>query len=61
MKNLLLPLFLTFLFSIQLFAQRPQSVEGNVNNLPVREYTIVINQELVNIGGKEKMGMTING
>lgn len=42
-------------------AQNAPSVEGNVNNLPVREYTITIDQEVVNIGGKEKMGMTING
>ncbi|MGY5846416.1 multicopper oxidase domain-containing protein [Salegentibacter sp. HM20] len=42
-------------------AQKPPSVEGNVNNLPVREYTITIDQEVVDIGGKEKTGMTING
>ncbi|NJW52677.1 multicopper oxidase domain-containing protein [Salinimicrobium oceani] len=41
--------------------QQQQSVEGNVNNLPVREYNITIDQEEVKIGGKEKMGMTING
>ncbi|WP_026836498.1 multicopper oxidase domain-containing protein [Gillisia sp. JM1] len=37
------------------------SVEGNVNNLPVKEYKITINQESVNKAGKEVMGMTING
>lgn len=42
-------------------AQKPPSVEGNVDNLPVREYNITIDQEEVKIGGKEKMGMTING
>lgn len=41
--------------------QQQQSVEGNVDDLPVREYTITINQEEVKIGGKKKMGMTING
>lgn len=42
-------------------AQKPPSVEGNVNDLPIREYTITIDQEVVDIGGKEKPGMTING
>ncbi|QED37163.1 copper oxidase [Antarcticibacterium arcticum] len=41
--------------------QQQQSVEGNVDNLPVREYNITIDQEEVKIGGKKKMGMTING
>ncbi|MGK7391514.1 MAG: multicopper oxidase domain-containing protein [Candidatus Cyclobacteriaceae bacterium M2_1C_046] len=38
-----------------------KSVEGNVDNLPVREYTIVLKQEMVNKAGKETMGMTVNG
>ena len=38
-----------------------KSVEGNVNNLPVREYTLTIVEEKVNKTGKEVMGMTING
>ncbi|MFO7720335.1 MAG: multicopper oxidase domain-containing protein, partial [Gillisia sp.] len=38
-----------------------KSVEGNIDNLPVREYTLEINQEMVNKAGKNVMGMTING
>jgi hypothetical protein len=58
-------LFLIFmLFSIFSYSQQEMeaSVEGNVNNLPVREYKIIIDQELVTKAeGKETMGMTING
>ena len=46
---------------IFLLAQTEKSVEGNVDNLPVKEYTLTIRQEKVNITGKEVMGMTING
>ena len=61
MKNYLIAIVL-LVFNISFVtAQNPPSVEGNVNNLPVREYTITIDQEMVDIGGKEKMGMTING
>jgi len=42
-------------------AQTEKSIEGNVNNLPVREYTLTLKQEKVNKAGKEVMGMTING
>ena len=38
-----------------------QSQEGNVENLPVREYHLSIKSEKVNRAGKEVMGMTING
>tara|TARA_R110001632_G_scaffold226124_1_gene359548 strand:+ start:11238 stop:13568 length:2331 start_codon:yes stop_codon:yes gene_type:complete len=38
-----------------------QSIEGNVDNLPVREYTITINETIVNKAGKDVKGMTING
>lgn len=38
-----------------------KSIEGNINNLPVREYTLIIDEELVNKAGKEVVGMTING
>ncbi|MCJ7465830.1 MAG: multicopper oxidase domain-containing protein, partial [Maribacter sp.] len=38
-----------------------QSEEGNVDNLPVHEYTLTIEQQKVNKAGKEVMGMTING
>jgi len=42
-------------------AQTTPSVEGNIDNLPVREYHLTIDKKRVNITGKEVMGMTING
>ncbi|SHF42687.1 hypothetical protein SAMN05444483_10163 [Salegentibacter echinorum] len=54
-----------FIFSVlSSYGQRhtDKSVEGNINNLPVREYHITIDQEKVTKAeGKEVMGMTING
>ncbi|GGW50826.1 hypothetical protein GCM10007383_38170 [Arenibacter certesii] len=38
-----------------------QSIEGNVDNLPVREYTLTIKEETVNKAGKNVEGMTVNG
>jgi CopA family copper-resistance protein len=38
-----------------------KSIEENADNLPVREYTLTLNQEIVNKAGKEVKGMTING
>ncbi len=61
MKNLLLPIFLTLTFSFQSFAQRPQSVEGNVDNWPVHEYELTIDEEMVNLTGDPVKAMTING
>ena len=49
------------LIGINLNAQNQKSVEGNVDNLPVKEYTLTLKQEKVNKAGKEVMGMTING
>jgi len=50
---------ITLIFGQQ---DRGASVEGNVNNLPVREYKITIDQEKVTKAkGKETMGMTVNG
>lgn len=43
------------------YAQQDQSVEGNVDNLPVHEYNLTIAKEKVNKAGKEVMGMTVNG
>ncbi|MFN4761710.1 multicopper oxidase domain-containing protein [Gillisia sp. Q332] len=40
---------------------KEKSVEGNIDNLPVREYKLEINEEMVNKAGKDVMGMTING
>jgi len=44
-----------------MYAQTEKSVEGNVDNLPVKEYTLTLRQEKVIKAGKEIMGMTING
>jgi len=59
----LLPLIVTFfiLSSINLKAQTDKSVEGNINHLPVREYTLTLKKEKVKKAGKEVLGMTING
>ena len=38
-----------------------QLVEGNPDNLPLREYTLVIKEEMVNKTGKSIKGMTVNG
>lgn len=60
MKNTLI--FLLTLISINFInAQTKPSVEGNVDNLPVREYQLSIDKKKVNITGKEVMGMAING
>ena len=57
MKNINYIVLLALFFSNILFAQK----EGNVNNLPVREYTLIIQEETVNKAGKEVKGMTVNG
>ncbi|MCG9971816.1 multicopper oxidase domain-containing protein [Christiangramia crocea] len=61
MKNY--PLIVALLIGIIGYAQKnlEASVEGNVNNLPVREYKLTIEQQKVNKAGKEVMGMTVNG
>ncbi|MBU1373878.1 MAG: multicopper oxidase domain-containing protein [Bacteroidetes bacterium] len=60
MRTLLLALFLCAGLIGQ--AQTDEmSVEGNVENLPVHEYTLTIDQKIVNKAGKDVMGMTING
>jgi hypothetical protein len=38
-----------------------QVVEGNVENLPVKEYTLTIREEIVNKAGVAVKGMTVNG
>jgi len=61
MKNTLLFFIFFFLLNLSLNAQTEQSIEGNIDNLPVHEYTLEINEEMVNKAGKDVMGMTING
>lgn len=58
--NLLMALALIGI-SMQAQNLTEMSVEGNVDNLPVREYTLTINQEIVNKADKDVMGMTVNG
>ena len=38
-----------------------QSHDGNNENLPVREYTLTLKEEMVNKAGKGVKGMTVNG
>lgn len=58
MKNIK---YLLVLLSIPFHAVFAQSVEGNDDNLPVREYTLTLKKEMVNKAGKEVKGMTVNG
>lgn len=58
MKKFQLIIILIGLTSNTLFSQ---SLDGNIDNLPVREYTLTIKQEVVNKAGKEVKGMTVNG
>ncbi|MFD2432902.1 multicopper oxidase domain-containing protein [Mesonia maritima] len=46
-------------FNVKAQTARPE--EGNVNNLPVHEYTLTLKEEMVNKAGKQVKGMTING
>lgn len=55
-KELKLLVFL--LISQAIFSQ---SVEGNVDNLPVHEYTLTIKKGMVNKAGKIVEGITVNG
>lgn len=48
-------------FLIPLSSVFGQSVEGNVDNLPIHEYTLTIKEEIVNKAGKQIKGMTVNG
>ena len=61
MKNALLYFIFFLVLNVSLKAQTKQSIEGNIDNLPVHEYTLEINEEMVNKAGKDVMGMTING
>jgi len=55
-------LFINLLFFfVQIQAQTEKSIEGNVDNLPIREYRLTLKKEKVNKAGKEVMAITING
>jgi FtsP/CotA-like multicopper oxidase with cupredoxin domain len=64
MKNdkivFLISILWTSVFSVQAQNLTEKSSEGNVDNLPVREYTITLKQEMVNKTGKDVKGMTVN-
>ncbi len=59
-KRIFIVLVIILFSTSMMYAQTEKSVEGNVDNLPVKEYTLTLRQEKVNITGKEVMGMTIN-
>ena len=56
-----LSIYFAFLVAVGLQAQTEKSIEGNVDNLPMREYTLTLREEQVNKAGKQVMGMTVNG
>ena len=60
MKTKIILLFLVAI-NTGVFAQEVQVKEGNINNLPAREYTITLREATVNKAGKNVMGMTVNG
>jgi len=53
--------YITLILFMAIQLSFSQSVEGNIDDLPIREYTITINEEMVNKAGKNVKGMTING
>jgi FtsP/CotA-like multicopper oxidase with cupredoxin domain len=59
-KNCLNFIILLFI-GLMGFSQNPEAREGNPNNLPEREYTLILKEEMVNKAGKNVMGMTVNG
>lgn len=61
LKNYFLILLIFLGFSGYSQEELEASVEGNVDDLPVREYTLTLREEQVNKAGKPVMGMTVNG
>ena len=60
MKTKIITIFLIALTTV-VFAQEKRETEGNINNLPVKEHTIILREATVNKAGKDVMGMTVNG
>ncbi len=60
-KKIFIHLAIILFLTSTMYAQTEKSIEGNVDNLPVKEYTLTLKQEKVNKAGKEVIGMTING
>ena len=61
LKNYFLILLIFLGFSGYSQEELEASVEGNVDDLPVREYTLTLREEQVNKAAKPVMGMTVNG
>jgi len=59
MKNILI--IILIIYAPNIFGQLEKSVEGNVENLPIKEYNLTIDKQMVNITGKPVKGMAING
>jgi FtsP/CotA-like multicopper oxidase with cupredoxin domain len=59
-KYMLLFGLITLTFISQVYTQGTKSLEGNINNLPVREYYLTIDNMTVDITEKKVMGMAIN-
>lgn len=53
--------YIIILLLIPLSSVLGQSLEGNIDYLPIKEYVITLREEMVNKAGKEVKGMTING
>lgn len=53
--------YLIILLLLPLSTVFSQSLESNIDGLPVKEYTITLRESKVNKAGKEVMGMTVNG
>lgn len=60
MKKIIIVFISTLFLYSAAMAQLTPSVEGNVDDLPVKEYNLTIDKKMVNITGKEVMGMAIN-
>lgn len=58
MNTLKYTILLILIVSQSIFGQ---AVEGNVDNLPVKEYTLTIREDVVNKAGVSVKGMTVNG
>jgi len=58
MKSFKYTALLVLIVSQSIFSQ---TIEGNVDNSPVKEYTLTIREEAVNKAGVSVNGMTING
>ncbi len=61
MRKILCTITLILITPLFLQAQTEKSTEGNIDNLPVKEYMLTIKKEKISKAGKQVMAMTING